>query len=59
MIARILMAALLVATPAAAQTSTKFGWAPKPKAAPFIAPNRAHWRLADLLKTHALSLIHI
>ena len=53
MIARILMAALLLATPAAAQTSTKFGWAPKPKAAPFIAPNRPHWRLADLLKTHA------
>lgn len=53
MIARILIAALLLATPAAAQTTTKFGWAPKPKAAPFVAPNRAHWKLADLLKTHA------
>lgn len=52
----ILAALLLAAAPAAAQTQTpglSYGWAPKPVSAPFVAPNRAHWKLADLLKAHA------
>ena len=55
MILRILIA-LLLAAPAAAQPTTatlKFGLAPKPVAAPFVAPNRAHWKLADILEAHA------
>lgn len=55
--ARILIALLLLASvPAAAQapdTNLKLGWAPKPISAPFVAPNRAHWRLADIQKAHA------
>lgn len=52
----IFLIALLMATPALAQTpapNLRYGWAPKPAAAPFIAPNRPHWRLADLIKSHA------
>jgi len=49
---RILLTLLLAAAPAAAQPTLKSGWAPKPVAAPFVAPNRAIWRLADVLKTH-------
>jgi mannose-6-phosphate isomerase-like protein (cupin superfamily) len=49
---RILIALLLAAAPAAAQPAVKSGWAPKPVAAPFVAPNRAIWRLADVLKAH-------
>jgi mannose-6-phosphate isomerase-like protein (cupin superfamily) len=49
---RILLALLLAAAPAAAQPAVKSGWAPKPIAAPFVAPNRAVWRLADVLKAH-------
>ena len=49
---RLLLALLLAAAPAAAQPAMKSGWAPKPVAAPFVAPNRAIWRLADVLKTH-------
>ena len=53
MISRIAIALLLVAAPAAAQPpAAKYGWAPKPVSAPYIAPNRAHWKLADLLKAH-------
>lgn len=53
MISRIAMALLLVAAPAVAQTpAVKYGWAPKPVSAPYVAPNRAHWKLADLLKAH-------
>lgn len=54
MISRIAMALLLVTAPAAAQApAVKYGWAPKPVSAPYVAPNRAHWKLADLLKAHA------
>lgn len=56
MIARVLIALLLAVSPVAAQPAApamKFGWAPKPKSAPFVAPNRAHWKLADVLKAHA------
>ncbi|OAI43320.1 hypothetical protein AYO42_01620 [Rhizomicrobium sp. SCGC AG-212-E05] len=49
---RILLALLLAAAPAAAQPALKSGWAPKPVAAPFVAPNRAIWKLADVLKAH-------
>ena len=54
--ARLLAALLLLAAPAAAQapaSNLKLGWAPKPLSAPFVAPNRAHWRLAELQKAHA------
>jgi mannose-6-phosphate isomerase-like protein (cupin superfamily) len=54
---RILAALLLLAAaPAAAQApaaNLKLGWAPKALNAPFVAPNRAHWRLAEILKAHA------
>ena len=49
---RILLALMLAAAPAAAQPALKSGWAPKPVAAPFVAPNRAIWRLADVLTAH-------
>lgn len=48
--------ALLMAAPAMAQNAPanlKYGWAPKPASAPFVAPNRAHWKLDDLLKDRA------
>ena len=47
---------LVLAAPAAAQApagNLQYGWAPKPVSAPFVAPNRAHWKLADLQKAHA------
>lgn len=47
---------LLLAAPASAQApapNLKLGWAPKPINAPFVAPNRAHWRLAEIQKAHA------
>jgi mannose-6-phosphate isomerase-like protein (cupin superfamily) len=47
---------LLAAVPALAQApagNMSYGWAPKPVSAPFVAPNRAHWKLADLQKAHA------
>ena len=54
---RILLALLLLAAaPAAAQApanNLKLGWAPKPLSAPFVAPIRAHWRLAEIQKAHA------
>jgi mannose-6-phosphate isomerase-like protein (cupin superfamily) len=53
---KFILMALLFATPAMAQApaaNLQYGWAPKPAAAPFIAPNRPHWKLADLLKSHA------
>ncbi len=28
-------------------------WAAKPQAAPFVAPNRPHWKITDILKSHA------
>jgi mannose-6-phosphate isomerase-like protein (cupin superfamily) len=49
---KLLLAALLLTTPVMAQPVTQYGWAPKPISAPFTAPNRAHWKLADLLKAH-------
>ncbi len=49
---RILLALLLAVAPAAAQPSLKSGWAPKPVAAPFVAPNRAVWKLAEVQRTH-------
>lgn len=52
----VVLMALLLATPAMAQAPTqnlKYGWAPKPAAAPFVAPNRPHWKLDDLVKSHA------
>lgn len=53
MISRIAMALLLVTTTAAAQAPTvNYGWAPKPVSTPYVTPNRAHWKLADLLKAH-------
>jgi len=55
---KLLLALALLAVPALAQaqpapTGLKYGWAPKPVSAPFVAPNRPHWRLADLQKAHA------
>lgn len=28
-------------------------WAAKPDASPFVAPNRPHWKLSEILKSHA------
>ncbi|HVZ28674.1 MAG TPA: cupin domain-containing protein [Rhizomicrobium sp.] len=28
-------------------------WAPKPAASPFVAPNRPHWKLSEILAAHA------
>lgn len=39
--------------PAAPRPPMTFIWAPKPVAAPFIPPNRPHWKLADILAAHA------
>lgn len=53
---KLLLALVLMGIgPALAQTSAnlKYGWAPKPLSAPFVAPNRAHWKLDDLVKAHA------
>jgi len=46
---------------ASAQTDTNtaprptvtMAWAPKPLASPFVAPNRPHWKLSEILKRHA------
>jgi len=53
---KLLLALALIALPMAAQAqggNLKYGWAPKPMSAPFVAPNRAHWRLPDLMKAYA------
>ena len=54
---KLLLFALLLsaAAPAVAQApAIRYGWAPKPALiAPYVAPNRAIWRLADLQKAHA------
>jgi len=55
---KFLVACVLAALPTLASgqpapANLKYGWAPKPVSAPFVAPNRAHWRLPDLMKAHA------
>jgi mannose-6-phosphate isomerase-like protein (cupin superfamily) len=43
-------AAAAGARPAPAMT---YVWAAKPESSPFIAPNRPHWKLAEILSRHA------
>jgi mannose-6-phosphate isomerase-like protein (cupin superfamily) len=39
--------------PAANRAAPSYFWAAKPDSSPFVAPNRPHWKLAEILASHA------
>ena len=48
-----LTASAQTAEPAADRAALSYFWAAKPDLSPFVAPNRPHWKLAEIRASHA------